>query len=48
MKVKASMPDNYTVVLNFVKFPKEEFDLLVDLIKYLGKSDLGIYKVVLD
>ena len=48
MKVKASMPDNYTVVLNFVKFPEEEFNLLVDIINYLGKSDLGVYKVVLD
>ena len=48
MKVKASTPDNYTVILNFVKFPEEEFNLLVDLINYLGKSDLGIYKVVLD
>ena len=48
MKVKASMPDNYTVVLNFVKFPEEEFDLLVKIINYLGKSDLGVYKVVLD
>lgn len=48
MKVKASMPDNYTVVLNFVKFPEEEFNLLVEIINYLGKSDLGVYKVVLD
>ncbi len=48
MKVKASMPDNYTVILNFVKFPEEEFDLLVKIINYLGKSDLGVYKVVLD
>ena len=48
MKVKASMPDNCTVVLNFVKFPEEEFDLLVKIINYLGKSDLGVYKVVLD
>jgi len=48
MKVKASMPDNYTVILNFVKFPEEEFDLLVNIINYLGKSDLGVYKVVLD
>ena len=42
------MPDNCTVVLNFVKFPEEEFDLLVKIINYLGKSDLGVYKVVLD
>ena len=48
MKVKASMPDACTVVLNFVKFPEQEFDLLVKLINYLGKSDLGVYKVVLD
>lgn len=48
MKVKASMPDACTVVLNFAKFPEEEFDLLVKLINHLGKSDLGVYKVVLD
>lgn len=48
MKVKASMPDNSTVILNFVKFPEEEFDLLIKIINYLGKSDLGVYKVVLD
>ena len=48
IKVKASIPDNTTVVLNFVEIPDSEFPLLVDLIKYLGKSELGIYKAILE
>lgn len=48
IKVKAGIADNSTVVLNFVEFPEEEFELLVDIIKYLGNSDLGIYKIILD
>ncbi len=48
IKVKAGISDNSTVVLNFVEFPEEEFELLVDIIKYLGNSDLGIYKIILD
>lgn len=48
IKVKASIPDQSTVILNFVKIPEEELDLLVDIIKFLGNSDLGIYKVILE
>lgn len=48
IKVKASIPDSSTVILNFVKIPEEELDLLVDIIKFLGNSDLGIYKVILE
>lgn len=48
IKVRASIPDNTTVVLNFVKIPEEELDLLVDIIKYLGNSDLGIYKIIVE
>ena len=48
IKVKASTPDNTTVVLNFVKFPEEEKQLLVDIINYLCNSDLGIYRALLE
>ena len=48
IKVRASIPDSSTVVLNFVKIPEEELPLLVDVIKFLGNSDLGIYKVILE
>ncbi len=48
IKVKASVPDSSTVILNFVKIPEEELGLLVDIIKFLGNSDMGIYKVILE
>jgi hypothetical protein len=48
IKVRASIPDNTTVILNFVKIPEEELDLLVDIVKYLGNSDLGIYKIIVE
>ncbi|MBQ3016862.1 MAG: hypothetical protein IJD79_08800 [Clostridia bacterium] len=48
MKVKASVADNSTVILNFVEFPEEEFELLVRIINYLGNNDLGIYKIILE
>ena len=48
IKIKASMPDDASVVLNFVKFPEEEYQLLIDIINYLGHSDLGIYKIILE
>ena len=48
MKVKAGIQDSTTVVLNFVKFPEEEEKLLIDIIHYLGNSDLGISKIILE
>ena len=48
MKVRASIPESSTVVLNFVKIPKEEMDLLIDIIKILGNSDLGISKIIME
>ena len=48
IKVRASIPDNTTVILNFVKIPEQELDLLVDIVKYLGNSDLGIYKIIVE
>lgn len=48
IKVKASMPDATTVNLNFEKIPESETELLINIIKVLGKSDLGITKVFLE
>ena len=48
IKVKATVPDSTTVNLHFVKIPEEETELLVNIIKVLGKSDLGITKVFLE
>ncbi|MBQ1260830.1 MAG: hypothetical protein IIX96_02335, partial [Clostridia bacterium] len=46
--IKASMPDNLTVKLDFVQIPENEHDLVVNIIKVLGKSDLGIARAVLE
>jgi hypothetical protein len=48
IKVKASITESSTVVLNFVKIPEEEIDLLIDIIKILGNSDLGISKIIME
>ena len=45
--IRASMPDNLTVKLEFVQIPETEHDLVVNIIKVLGKSDLGIARAVL-
>ena len=48
MKIKATVPDINTVVLDFVKIPEEETKLIVDIIQVLGKSNLGITKATLE
>ena len=48
IKIKATVPDSTTVNLHFVKIPEEETELLIQIIKVLGKSDLGITKVFLE
>lgn len=48
MEVKAGVADNNTVILNFIKYPEEEYDLLVNIIKYIGNAGLGIYKIILE
>ena len=48
IKIKATVPDSTTVNLHFVKIPEQEQELLVNIIKVLGKSDLGITKVFLE
>ncbi len=48
IKIKATIPDSTTVNLHFEKIPEEETELLINIIKVLGKSDLGITKVFLE
>ena len=48
IKVKASIPSEDTVHLNFTKFPAQEHQLLVDMIQVLGNSNLGICRVLVD
>ena len=48
IKIRATVPDTTTVHLYFDKIPAEENELLINIIKVLGKSDLGITKVYLE
>lgn len=48
IKIRATVPDSSTVNLEFVKIPENEIPLLVNIIKVLGRSDLGITKALLD
>ena len=48
IKIRATVPDSTTVNLFFEKIPEEENELLIDIIKILGKSELGITKVYLE
>ena len=48
IRIKASVPDSTTVKLEFLEVPEEESELIVNIIKVLGKSDLGIAKATLD
>ncbi len=48
IRIKATVPDSSTVRLEFLEVPEEEGELVVNIIKALGKSDLGIAKATLD
>ncbi len=48
IRIKATVPDSTTVNLEFTKIPENEIPLLVNIIKVLGKSELGIMKAILD
>ena len=48
IRVRAKVPDNTTVLLEFVEFPEQEMDLLCEIIKVLGAAGLGIAKAVLE
>jgi len=48
MRIKATIPDNTTVILEFLEIPMEEMTLLSNIIKVLGNSGLGIAKAIVD
>jgi hypothetical protein len=48
IRVRATVPDTSSVVLEFLEFPKEEMDLLYEIIKVLGASGIGIAKAILE
>lgn len=48
IKIKATIPDSNSINLEFVKIPESEISLLVNIIKVLGRSDLGITRATLD
>ena len=48
MRIKASIPNSATVRMEFLQFPKEEMELLGNMIKVLGNSNLGIAKAIVD
>ena len=48
ISVKASIPSESAVDLFFVRFPDQEEELLLNIIKVLGKKNLGIAKVILE
>ena len=48
MKIRATVPTTESVNLEFVRIPKEELELLGNIIKVLGNSGLGIAKAIVD
>ncbi len=48
MRIKATIPDTTTVILEFLEIPMEEMTLLSNIIKVLGNSGLGIAKAIVD
>ena len=48
IRVRASVPDKSSVILDFIEFPKEELELLQNIIKVLGNSGIGIAKAILE
>ena len=48
IRVRATVPDISSVLLEFIEFPEQEMDLLYEIIKDLGKSSIGIAKAILE
>ncbi len=48
LKIRAIIPDNHTVLLEFVDIPMEEMPLLRDIILVLGGAGLGINKAIVE
>ena len=48
IRVRATVPDTSSVLLEFLEFPQEELPLLYEIIKILGASGIGIGKAILE
>lgn len=48
LKIKATVADTQTVILDFEQIPMEEMPLLGNIIKILGNSGLGIAKAIIE
>ena len=48
LKIKATVIDTQTVVLEFVNIPIEEMELLGNIIKIIGNSGLGVAKAIVE
>ena len=48
LKIRATIPDSQTVILQFADIPIQEMELLGNMIKILGNSGLGIAKAIID
>ena len=48
LKIRASVPDSQSVILEFVQIPIEEMELLGNIIKILGNSGIGIAKAIVE
>ena len=48
IRVKATTPEEDIVLLDFLEIPEEEAELLVNIIKVLGNSNIGITKATVE
>ena len=48
LKIRATVPDSQSVILDFLDVPIEEMELLGNIIKILGNSGLGISKAIIE
>ncbi len=46
IRVKAKKTDERTVILDFIKIPEQEMQLLIDIVNALGRSNIGIIKAI--
>lgn len=48
IKLKASLPEPASVMLDFEQFPEGEDELLRGIVKLIGNSDLGVMKIIVE
>ena len=48
IRVRATVPDQTSVLLEFLEYPQQELELLCEIIKNLGASGIGIGKAVIE